>query len=334
MLKWGTPLCVRTQIRLISNNLAFNLFQIERHLALGGSDNPGEIFFMFLFRYGHVNGFENIISSARTPLSQLMVIESKDGGSADMGGVFQVENCVRVFQECWRLLRSKLKQKVNPKHSILRFIVEADSLQRKRTLCSKKASLIERFATSSIRKQRLYYQIDTKMALLQRNGRDSATDSATRLQSRQPEAANTRADFDTDEEAEQINAGYGVTTKPKDSSKRKLNKNSKKSKIQGIQKRRKLEVQAATKTPGSDVKSSTKKVTMFQALGRPVEKMCLSTGRVLERFETGWAAAKDASTAKSVNKKLFKVLTGSFKGNQRVYNGYFWRWEGSNHVPR
>jgi hypothetical protein len=72
-----------------------------------------------------------------------MVIETEDGGSADMGGVYQVENCVQVFQACWLRLFRKSKQAINPDHSLLIYIVDAQRLENKRRECTLKASLIQ-----------------------------------------------------------------------------------------------------------------------------------------------------------------------------------------------
>jgi hypothetical protein len=167
---------------------------------------------------------------------------------------------------------------------------------------------------------------------------------------------NGRAELDTDEEAEQIMAGYDVaSTKPKEMSRTKRHANSKKAEKEDKQKRRKLDEQSKAKTPErfpplgllseksqaqkqSDVCNSQTTVvdptqlTMCQVLRLPVEKLCLQTGQVLERFKTGDAAQRSASPSKN-HRKFYRVLKGVHKSNSRVYCGYFWRLQGSDHVP-
>ena len=178
--------------------VTFNL-KIERHLALGGRDDPAEVFFMFLFRYGAIPGFASIRSSARTQLSQLMVVESGDGGEADMGGVYQVDNCVKVFQACWVQLRAKVKQSFDPSHSILRFIVDSNDLKTKRRIRTQWASQI--------------YQLSKYRHLSPSTGR-----SSNLMPSKNNSVKTMPTSFarlDTDEEASEILAGFGKAWKTK-----------------------------------------------------------------------------------------------------------------------
>ena len=197
-----------------------DVLQIERHLALGGSDNPAEILLMFLFRYGQVQGYANIDSSARTSLSQLMVIESEDGGSADMGGVYQVENCVKVFQACWQRLRTRMNQKTNPSHSLLMHIVDARKLEMKRRECNLKASLITKYTQEHL----------TSSTISSRNQSREKKIESKSIPSRQLVSTNNRQPLTTDDEAEELLAGYNVTTikNSKTTSSRSRNKKSRK----------------------------------------------------------------------------------------------------------
>jgi hypothetical protein len=184
--------------------------QIERHLALGGSDNPGEILLTFLFRYGDVPGFSNVSKQARTSLSQLMVITSGDG-SADMGNVFQVQNCITVFAACWHRLQSKLKRHVNPEHSLLRYIVDPDKLQSRRRKCYEKASLINRLVPRGLPNPTLYTR-STRQTFSSGPPAIHVPEKnhTTSRRSNPPEVLEAMS---TDEEAEQLKAGYGESTK-------------------------------------------------------------------------------------------------------------------------
>jgi hypothetical protein len=199
---------------------------IERHLALGGSDNPAEILLMFLFRYGGVQGYPGVDPHARTRLTQLMVIESEDGGSADMGGVYQAENCVRVFEACFMRLRQRLNQNINPDHSLLMHVINSAILERKRRECCLKASLVTKFkkeprrSSSSIGMEDKYIN---PRAMAGPNTNMSSNRQTTQQTNRQTQQQGKRRpspppepeQLDTDDEANALMAGYNSTPKRK-----------------------------------------------------------------------------------------------------------------------
>jgi hypothetical protein len=93
------------------------LVQLDCHLALGGLDRPAEVLLTFLFRYcGHMRRHQSIDSSAQTRLSRSMVIECSEDDEdncspvslVEMGGVYQIDSCAQLFQECWSRLYSSL----------------------------------------------------------------------------------------------------------------------------------------------------------------------------------------------------------------------------------
>ena len=83
---------------------------------MGGDDRPSEVLLTFLFRYGGVvHGHEKIDSHSRTRLTQYMAIECNggfegpvDSSLVDMGGVYQIDNCVSLFEACWFRLYDSL----------------------------------------------------------------------------------------------------------------------------------------------------------------------------------------------------------------------------------
>ena len=114
--------------------------QIERHLALGGDDDPAEALYAFFFRYGAVqHSNPKISSSCRTLLSQTLVLKTQDGGSADMKSCFQIENCITVFEGCWRILQKRLSGNINQKYSIVQFMIDAMKLELGRSQSKKQA---------------------------------------------------------------------------------------------------------------------------------------------------------------------------------------------------
>ena len=63
-----------------------------------------------------------------------------------------------------------------------------------------------------------------------------------------------------------------------------------------------------------------------KAYRKPVEKVCLSTGKVLESFPSATAAAQSVNTNTG---HMSRVLTGKYKSCK----GFFWRYEGSTSTP-
>jgi hypothetical protein len=97
---------------------------------------------MFLFRYGGIRAFLNIGSLARTDLNRIDEVRCKDGGSADIGAVFQIDNCIKVFEACWWQLKTLLETKT--RSSMLRTVIDANSLRRKREVCHRMTEQFKR----------------------------------------------------------------------------------------------------------------------------------------------------------------------------------------------
>lgn len=123
---------------------------------MGGSDRPSEVLLTFLFRYGGVvHGHDKIDSLSRTRLTQYMAIECKEGfdgpeasSLVDMGGVYQIDNCVSLFEACWFRLYDSLLPNLqrnsttsNNRRSYLMQIIDGSQLDKDRADCIKKASL-------------------------------------------------------------------------------------------------------------------------------------------------------------------------------------------------
>ena len=107
---------------------------------MGGEDDPAEVLYAFFFRYGAVkHSNAKALSSCRTHLSQDVVVRTADGGMADMKPCFQIENCITVFEACWRMLQKRVKGSTNPNFSVLQYMVDASKLQLGRTQCQKRA---------------------------------------------------------------------------------------------------------------------------------------------------------------------------------------------------
>ena len=102
----------------------------------------------FLFRYGNIKGTasKDIHPHHTTTLSQFMILQTKHG-SADMGGVYQIDNCVTVFGACYELLMERMmkKGKSSTASSLLQYVIDAKQLETKRREVLVKASLVQRY---------------------------------------------------------------------------------------------------------------------------------------------------------------------------------------------
>jgi len=115
---------------------------LEQHIELGGDDNPAEALYTFFFRYGAVqHSNPKTPQSFRTLLSQESVIQTTDGGSIDMKPCFQIENCITVFEACWKILERKLSRNSDGKFSILQFMIDAMKLEIGRSQKKKQADI-------------------------------------------------------------------------------------------------------------------------------------------------------------------------------------------------
>ena len=133
---------------------------MEQHLALGGNDDPAEVLYTFLFRYGAVKHSNSKISrSYRTALSSDMIVQTEDGGSADLKCSFQIDNCITIFESCWRMLQKRLPSngKFNPKFSILQYMIDAFKLEQGRSRCKKQADFKLRKMLGSVPQKKAYY---------------------------------------------------------------------------------------------------------------------------------------------------------------------------------
>ena len=219
------------------------LLQIEKHLELGGEDDAAEILISFLFRYGSFpeTGKRSSDSTLRSPLTENTVVTAQGTGrvkvAADMGSVFQLENCIKLFQACYFILRRKLQKPSNdPSHSLLGYIIDAPSLKQQRQDCreriphsriqresplsmftpglpltlNSRANTRPRFLQSSQEKSMIIAgELTTEARQGGRNKR-----KVSRLDCVEEARMDSRVTdivvLDTDDEAEQLQAGYGI----------------------------------------------------------------------------------------------------------------------------
>lgn len=112
-------------------------YHIEKHLAQGGADRPGEVLLSLLFRYGAVKESYlggNVDTVFRTALS-LQSNVSCDGGSADMSNAYLLPQCLWLFDSCWHRMRDRLRSVQDDgtrPASLLAHLIDAAQLRRDR----------------------------------------------------------------------------------------------------------------------------------------------------------------------------------------------------------
>ena len=134
---------------------------MERHLALGGADRPGEVLVGFFVRYGNVKRGRGLVGSFSsrgestidpetccTPLKSSTVLRCDTGYEADLQAVFLLQHCVELFNRCW----SKMAQRYNfttksgiAPRSILLDLFDVERLMEDRSDSHEKACMLESF---------------------------------------------------------------------------------------------------------------------------------------------------------------------------------------------
>ena len=107
---------------------------LTKHLALGGSDSPGDMFLSFLFRFGKVQtAYDGPYSKIMTELSQDLIVYSEHNGIADLSSVFKLEHIVKVLGMFYmRLMSQYAKHKKSDKLSFLASIIDKKTLHQDR----------------------------------------------------------------------------------------------------------------------------------------------------------------------------------------------------------
>ena len=226
--------------------LVFFLFQIEKHLEIGGEDDAAEILISFLFRYGSIpeTAKRSSYSTLMSPLNENTIVAVQGNGSvkviADMGSVFQLENCIWLFQACYFILRRKLQKPSNdPSHSLLGYIIDARLLRQQRLDCHQRipGSMVQRRESSlngATFPTGLPWTVNSGANIRPRfiqSPHQKRTIMLSDLPTEEPQSARSMRKvshvtsavpapmdsqvkdvvvLDTDDEAEQLKAGYGI----------------------------------------------------------------------------------------------------------------------------
>ena len=201
---------------------------LDQHIALGGADRPAEVFASFLYRYGAIKGYrQRCHQNSVTTLGQTTTLTSHDNGHADMMPVFHLSHCVKVFERCfWRLMQrfQRLGSLSSQKRSgsgpsLLGNLVNCTKLSLERKSCLSKA---ERVRDMSMSKPFIGRNHPGKVNagrkighVFSKEGRSfnagvASPASASGRTTPQRRGNGAREPSDTDEEAEQLMAGYGV----------------------------------------------------------------------------------------------------------------------------
>ena len=84
---------------------------LEKHLKLGGSSRPSDIFLSLLYRYGDIQkAYDGPYNKIMTKLSKSSIVHSDNDGMADLSPVFKVENIVKLLGMSYKRLLSQYKK--------------------------------------------------------------------------------------------------------------------------------------------------------------------------------------------------------------------------------
>jgi hypothetical protein len=188
-------------------------YHIQQHLELGGLDRPGEVFLSFLFRYGNVGG-HNVDARTLTDLSQQASVHDREGCTADLSNVFQLEHCVHLFRRCWARLwkfmsrASDKNEGSDPMKSLLAEIVDSSRLYCERSERLQRAAVsVEKlkFNIESIIPERPHEQVTTAAASAR--GRKRPPEESTNA------SVNNKLAMPTELTAVQLLLGYNIRAK-------------------------------------------------------------------------------------------------------------------------
>ena len=177
-------------------------YHIQRHMALGGEDRPGEVLLSFLFRYGCVNG-HNVDDKARTRLEQHVRLQYTSDCFADLSNVRHLDHIVHLFRisfmRLWKYVNicihqeKKRSSNSSSRPGLLACLIHKDQLRAERVACLKN---IKAICFSDSKKKSAPEQSSTQAA---KSGRRSISKSALEVQNL----------FDLSEE--ELMKGYRVT---------------------------------------------------------------------------------------------------------------------------
>ena len=142
--------------------------QLERHLALGGADRPGEVLVGFFVRYGNVKRGLGLVGSLKshgestidtkaccTHLQSSTVLRCDTGYEADLQPVFLLQHCVELFNRCWSKIAQShsfaTKSGTTNTRSILVDRFDVEKLKEDRSESHEKANMLEKFDASTKR---------------------------------------------------------------------------------------------------------------------------------------------------------------------------------------
>jgi len=189
---------------------------LQKHLALGGSDKPGDIFLSFLFRYGGLQTpYDGPYSKIITELKQEMIVSSDHGGMADMSSVFKIENIVKLFGLCYeRLVNHYKKDKKNTRNlSYMTNIIKRKQLQTERDLSFQVSKRCQNYSnTRSVPKKGFSFKQSRKLDLkVNAKGKSKQPSKKPKRKKLKivPSVADSSCNKD-DNEAKNIMAGYGL----------------------------------------------------------------------------------------------------------------------------
>lgn len=167
-----------------------------------------------------------------TYLHQLMSVHTIGGpresgkGTADMGGVFKIDNCISVFKACFeKLMKLCHKKNMNTSNSILGYLVDSKALEAEREGCRCKATSTAQSQAAPLSSGLPPVEPKASMSKPSKSSKRKAKRSAvddlflkdgekrTKARfgpDRTQRATSLQPDMETKREADELQASYGI----------------------------------------------------------------------------------------------------------------------------
>ena len=124
--------------------LLLDTIQLQLHLEEGGKDSAGDVLVTFLYRYSNCQLLKGECACRRVDLTSEMQVDCDDA-SAELGAVFQIDDCVRAFTIVFGRVAKRLLQGPSSSEaaSFLVELISATKLIKNRKACASRASLLD-----------------------------------------------------------------------------------------------------------------------------------------------------------------------------------------------
>lgn len=85
-------------------------YHLEKHLSIGGRDQPSEVLLLFWFRFAQPFWEKPGNKAMTTSITMDTCLVTRDGAEADFSNVFLLDHVLQLFQLCWERTMDLLRR--------------------------------------------------------------------------------------------------------------------------------------------------------------------------------------------------------------------------------